>query len=91
MICSTTPSACDISYGPGVADSYTVCPIRCWNSSQRSGRLSIAGQPEPVIDQGPLARHVALVHPTDLRHGHCGEQSMTSRKSEHVPSCVELG
>ena len=29
-----------------------------------------AGQPEPVVDQGPLAGHVPLVHPADLRHGH---------------------
>ena len=28
-----------------------------------------AGQPEAVVDQGPLAGHVALVHPADLRHG----------------------
>ena len=28
-----------------------------------------AGQPEPVLDQRPLARHVALVHRPDLRHG----------------------
>ena len=27
-------------------------------------------QPEPVLDQRPLARHVALVHAADLRHRH---------------------
>ena len=31
-----------------------------------------ARQPEPVVDQGPLARHVALVHAADLRHRHVG-------------------
>ena len=42
MICSTMPSAMPISYRPGVADRYTLCPIRSLNSSQRSGRLSMA-------------------------------------------------
>ena len=43
MTCSTnSPCVRPISYGPGVADRYTVCPIRPANSSQVSGRLSSA-------------------------------------------------
>ena len=29
-----------------------------------------ARQPEAVLDERPLAGHVALIHPADLRHGH---------------------
>ncbi len=72
MTCSTnSPPVWLSSYGPGVADRYTVCPIRSANSSQVSGRLSTARrQPEPEIDEVALARHVALVHAADLRHRH---------------------
>ena len=42
MICSTTPSAMPSSYLPGVAERYTVWPTRDENSSQVSGRLSMA-------------------------------------------------
>ena len=45
--------------------------MRSANSSQVSGRLSVAdGQPEAVLDEVALAGHVALVHAADLRHGH---------------------
>ena len=41
-ICSTTCFECSRSYGPGVADTNTICGTRWRNSSKRSGRLSIA-------------------------------------------------
>ena len=42
-ICSTTtPPARASSYGPGVADTKTVCPARASHSAKLSGRLSSA-------------------------------------------------
>ena len=47
--------------------------MRSRNSSQRSGPVvHRAGQPEAEVDQVALARHVALVHRADLRHGDVG-------------------
>ena len=42
IICSTILSVCSISYGPGVADTYTSCFVFSSNSSNLSGRLSNA-------------------------------------------------
>ena len=41
-ICSTMASDTRSSYGPGVADMKTTCCTRSVNSSNRSGRLSMA-------------------------------------------------
>ena len=81
MICSTCPSDLSISYWPGVADRYTVWPIRCRNSSQRSGRLSIADG-----NRKPWSTNVRL---RDMSPSYippiCGtvtcDSSMTSTKS----------
>src|SRR5215217_3133305 len=42
MICSTICSERSSSYGPGVAETKTICPVLSRNSSQFSGRLSNA-------------------------------------------------
>ncbi len=82
MTCSTnSPPVCPISYGPGVADRYTVCPIRSWNSSHVSGRLSMADG-----SRNPWSTRVRL---RDMSPSYmpptCGtvtwDSSITSRKS----------
>ncbi len=46
------------------------------------------GQPEAVLDQGPLARGVALVHGADLRHG---DVRLVDDQEEVLREVVEQG
>ena len=47
-----------------------------------------AGQPEAVVDERALARHVALVHRADLRHGHV---RLVDDEQEVLGEVVEQG
>jgi hypothetical protein len=54
---------------PGSSDRYSVWSIRSPNSSQVSGRLSMAlGSRNPWSTSTRLQEHIALVHRADLRH-----------------------
>ena len=82
MTCSTnSPPVWLSSYGPGVADRYTVCPIRSANSSQVSGRLSIAdGSRNPKSTRLRLREMSPSYMPPICGTVTC-DSSMTSRKS----------
>ncbi|CAM5303963.1 hypothetical protein SHIRM173S_05740 [Streptomyces hirsutus] len=81
MICSTTPSERESSYWPGVAERYTAWPMRFWNSSHFSGRLSRAeGSRKPWSTRVRL-REASPSYMAPI----CGtvtcDSSMTRRKS----------
>ena len=73
MICSTTPLPRDSSYLPGGRREVhrLTDPVEEFLPFQRAV-VHRAREPEAVIDQGSLTRHVPLVHRADLRHGVVG-------------------
>ena len=82
ITCSTnSPPVRLSSYGPGVADRYTVWPIRSANSSQVSGRLSTAdGSRKPKSTRLRLRDMSPSYMPPICGTVTC-DSSMTSRKS----------
>ncbi len=81
MICSTTESTLDISYGPGVADMYMVCPIRSRNSSHFRGRLSMADGNRKPCSTSVRLRDMSPSYMPPICGTVTWDSSMMSRKS----------
>ena len=82
IICSTILSVCSISYGPGVADTYTSCFVFSSNSSNLSGRLSNAlGNLNPWSTKTCLRALSPLYMPRTCGNVTCDSSIITNQSS----------